>query len=116
MSVFLYLVLGIVALAFLWIKRRYNFWAERGFLSPQSSFPFGSLKGVGSKLTACETIDVIYKQFKGKAPAVGIYFFVEPTILPLDPELYKNILVRDFSSFHDRGFYYNKEDEPTSAK
>lgn len=85
-------------------------------MSPPSVFPFGSLKGVGTKFNTAETFDAIYKQFKGKTPAIGAYFFFQPTIIPTDPELFKNILVKDFASFHDRGFFYNKVDQPVSAK
>lgn len=116
MSVVLYLVIGIIALGYIWVRRRFSYWSDRGFIGPPAQFPFGSLKGVGTKMTGAEAMDEFYKKFKGKAPVVGIYFFFQPTILLLDPELHKNILVRDFASFHDRGFYYNKEDEPTSAK
>lgn len=111
----LYSLLGIAGLAYIWVKRRFSYWADRGFLSPPSVFPWGSLK-FESNENSCIGIDGIYKKYKGKVPAVGIFFFLEPTIVPLDLELYKNIFVRDFASFHDRGFYYHKEAEPTSAK
>ena len=113
---FVYLIITSVFLVFWWVKRRYNYWKDQGFLSPPSEFPFGSVKGIGTSLTSAETMDKIYKDFKGKAPVIGIYSFLEPSVLPIDPEICKNILVRDFSSFHDRGFYYNKKDDPLSAK
>lgn len=116
MGVVLFLLLGIIALGYFWVKRRYSYWSDRGYLSPASEFPFGSLKGVGTKVAQADAMNEIYKKYKGKAAAVGIYVFLEPAIMPLDPELFKDILVREFSSFHDRGFYYNKEDDPTSAK
>lgn len=116
MGVILYLLIGVIALVYYLVKKRYSYWTDREFLSPSSSFPFGSLKGVGSKTTLAEKLDTIYKNYKGKTPAVGMYFFLHPTIIPIDPELCKNIFVRDFASFHDRGFYYNKEDDPVSAK
>lgn len=116
MAFILYLLAGLLALAYFWVKKRFNFWSDRGFASPKPSFPFGSLKGVGTKMTSAEALDVYYKKYKGKVPVIGIYFFMSPTVLPIDPELLKNIMVRDFSSFHNRGFYYNKEDDPTSAK
>lgn len=116
MSVYLYILIGVLGLGYLWVKKCYRYWSDRGFESPKASFPFGSLKGVATKFTSAEAVDIIYKKYKGKAPAVGFYTFLSPTLLPIDPELYKNILVRDFSSFHDRGFYYNKEDDPLSAK
>lgn len=113
---FLYLILSVVGLIYFWVKKRYNYWNERGFLSPPSKFPFGSLEGAGFKKNPCEVTDDIYQKYKGKAPAVGTYAFFDPTVLLIDPELYKNVFVRDFSSFHDRAFYYNKKDDPLSAK
>lgn len=116
MSVVLCLVLAAVGLAYLLVKKRYSYWSDRGFKSPKTTFPFGSLKGVGKSVTWYDATAEIYREFKGKAPVVGFYSFFDPTILPIDPKLIKNILVRDFSSFHDRGFYYNKKDDPISAK
>lgn len=111
-----YLIVGIIAFSYLLIKKRYSFWRDRGFEGPLGVFPFGSMKGVGTKITQAEGFDEIYKQFKGKAQAIGIYSFLAPSIMLIDPEMFKNVLVRDFSSFVNRSFYYNKEDDPTSAK
>jgi hypothetical protein len=36
-------------------------------------------------------------------------------LLPISPELIKNILVTNFDCFQDRLIYYNKEDDPISA-
>lgn len=100
--------IAIFSLAYLWIRKQFRFWKDRGFLQGDPSFPLGTIQGVGSSTTSAENLDYFYRKFKGKAPAVGLYNFLSPVILPIDPELIKNILVRDFSSFHDRGFYYNK--------
>lgn len=116
MSVALFIIAVLFAGAYLLVKKRYRYWSDRGFVSPQTSFPFGSLKGVGIKVNECIAMDVIYKEYKEKSPVVGTFFFLQPTIMPLDPEVFKNILVKDFASFPDRGFYYNKEDDPLSAK
>lgn len=74
----------------------------------EPSFPFGTLDGVGFKMTNSEKYDYYYKKFKGKTQAVGLYHFLSPVLLVLDTELMKNILVRDFASFHGRGLYHNK--------
>ncbi|KAL7026328.1 hypothetical protein ACKWTF_013861 [Chironomus riparius] len=102
-------------LAYQWIQKRLRFWSDRGFLQDNPSFPLGNLSGVGTKRTNTENLDYFYKKFKGKTPAVGLYNFLSPVILPIEPELVKNILVRDFNSFHDRGLFYNKEDDPIGA-
>ncbi|CAG9806343.1 unnamed protein product [Chironomus riparius] len=112
---FLSIFIVLFTLSYLWVKRRFRFWRDRGFLQGNPSFPFGTLKGVGRSTTSAENLDYYYKKFKGKAPAVGLYNFLSPTLLPIDPELIKNILVRDFQSFHDRGFYFDKEGDPLSA-
>lgn len=115
MSVLLVLFVGVILALYFWSKKNYNFWIDRGFLSVPNVFPFGSLKGVATEVHMAERFDEIYKQHKGKGEGVGIFFFISPTFLLTDLETTKNILVRDFSSFHDRGFYYNKKDDPTSA-
>lgn len=60
----------------------------------------------------CEGLDDYYKQFKGKGPAVGLFYFVKPLLLPLEPEIIRSILTSDFDCFQNRLLYYNKEDDP----
>lgn len=108
-------VFAIFALLFHWVRKSYKFWSDRGYLTTPISFPFGSLKHLGTKIPTCLGFDEFYKNFKGKVSAVGLYFFFSPTLMILDIELIKDIFIREFSSFHDRGFFYNKEDDPLSA-
>ncbi|KAF5303960.1 hypothetical protein FQA39_LY01745 [Lamprigera yunnana] len=46
---------------------------------------------------------------------VGLYKFMVPMYMPIDLELIRRILSKDFSHFTDRGYYYNKKDDPLSA-
>lgn len=102
-------------IAFLWIKKREKFWEERNFPSAEFQFPFGSMNGIGTKISLCIGLDEFYKKFRHKGPAVGIFSFTNPVLLPIDPNLIKHILVTDFDSFHDRALYYNKQDDPISG-
>lgn len=115
MFVIITLTIFVILFVYVWMQQRFNYWKDRGFLSAPTVFPFGSIKGFGSTLHASEGIDAYYKAFKNKAAVLGLYFFVAPTLMIMDLDLVKNVLVRDFSSFHDRGFYYNKEDDPLSS-
>lgn len=115
MNIFILSALALFLYVYLWLKKRRNFWTSRGFPSTELVFPVGSLKGIGTERSMTNGLDEFYKEFKGKGPAVGLFYFTKPTLLPIDPELIKNILVTNFENFPDRMLYYNKEDDPISA-
>lgn len=56
-----------------------------------------------------------YNQMKGNGLFCGLYFFHSPVVLATDMEFVKNVMVKDFSSFQDRGVFYNEKDDPLSA-
>ena len=115
-SFVLYSIVAIFSLLFFLVKKKFSFWKDRGFVGPEPIFPFGSMKGVGSSITQAEAMKVIYDKYKGKGPVAGLFVFLGPSLLALDVDFIKNVLVRDFSSFTDRGLYYNKKDQPILAK
>ena len=115
MNIYISLFLAIFSFVFLWLKNRRNYWSSRGFLSSKLTLPFGSLKGIGSEKAFSIGLDEFYKEFKGKGPAVGLFYFTKPLLMPISLELIKSILVTDFKCFQDRSVYYNKEDDPISA-
>jgi cytochrome P450 family 6 len=44
----------------------------------------------------------------------GMYIISRPLLFLRDPDLIKDVLVKDFATFHDRGVYMNEEIEPLS--
>lgn len=115
MNIFIAISFAVILLIYLWIKKLCNYWTSRGFTSSEMIFPFGSLKGIGSKKPLSVGLDEFYKKFKSQGPAVGLFFFIKPTLLAIDLELIKNILLVNFDCFQDRSFYYNEEDDPISG-
>ncbi|XP_037947258.1 cytochrome P450 6a9-like isoform X2 [Teleopsis dalmanni] len=56
-----------------------------------------------------------YKKFKDTGPFAGFYWFQRPGVFLLDMELIKNVLIKDFNNFTNRGFYTNKKDDPLTG-
>jgi cytochrome P450 family 6 len=75
----------------------------------------GNFQGLGKTRHPAEITKALYDEWKGKSSFIGTYLFTTPNILVTDPELVKNVLVRDFDSFRNRGVYYNEKDDPLSA-
>lgn len=108
----LYIVI-VALLIYLWFQHKYSFWEKRGFPSIPGRFPLGSVGELGYTVHSSDLFKKFYNDHKGKFPAVGMYFMTQPVLLPTEPELVKEILVRNFESFHDHGFYEPVEkDDP----
>lgn len=105
----------VIGLVYFWIRRRFSFFDENGFLHEKPIFPFGNFKGVGTEFHVVYKVKELYNKFKGKAPAFGVYIATSPTYVITDLETVKNVLVRDFDNFHNRGLYFNKKDDPISS-
>lgn len=97
-----------------WI-RRFTYWMRHGLLHETPNLFFGSIGGMGTTHFSGETTKKSYDRFVGRDVIAGIHFFMRPVVLILDPELIKNIMVKDFSNFINRGLYSNERDDPLSA-
>lgn len=109
------ILIGLLSAIYAYFKMSYNYWQSKGVPYVEPIFPYGSIKGYGTKLHSSEFMQRIYNQFKATSKFVGLYIFARPAMLIFDMELIKNVLVKDFDHFTDRGVYYNKEDDPLAA-
>lgn len=109
------ILLALIYLVYLWIKKRYSFFKEKNFPFVEPSFPFGNLKGAGREYHANELFQKFYTELKDKGPACGIYFFLTPNVMITDLDVIKDVLIRNFDNFHNRGLYTNERDDPLSA-
>ncbi|XP_055697204.1 cytochrome P450 6A1-like [Phlebotomus papatasi] len=108
-------VITFVVVGYLWVKKQYRFFEEKGVPFVRPKFPLGNLWGVGKKFHSGELIRKIYTKLKGKDVIGGVYFFTRPVVMPFDLDLLKHILVKDFQYFHDRNIYVNEKDDPLSG-
>ncbi|XP_031353129.1 probable cytochrome P450 6a13 isoform X2 [Photinus pyralis] len=108
---------AVVAVLFtIYTKWRYSYWTRRRVPQLSPSFPFGNLENpLVRKHGVGEWLRILYTRFRvQKAKHAGVYVFGSPNYVPIDPEIIKNILQRDFHHFVDRGTYYNEKDDPLS--
>lgn len=104
-----------MSLIYFWIRKRFAYFEDNGFLFEKPVFPLGNLKGVGKETHLVYRVSDYYKKFKGKAQAFGMFFSVNPVIFITDLEIVKHVLVRDFDAFRNRGLYHNKRDDPLAC-
>ncbi|XP_046752752.1 cytochrome P450 6j1-like isoform X2 [Diprion similis] len=98
-----------------YLVANYNFWKERGVPGPTPRLIFGNLKDIMLVRDSFgESLKKMCDQFPG-APLVGIYARRTPVLLVRDPELVKDVMIKDFSTFSERGNPMYEKIEPLGA-
>ncbi|XP_046753147.1 uncharacterized protein LOC124416262 [Diprion similis] len=93
----------------------YNFWKKRGVPGPEPGLIFGNMKDVlFVKNNLGEMLRKICKQFPS-APMIGVYDRRTPVLILRDPELIKDVMIKDFASFSERGLPIHEKVEPLST-
>lgn len=103
----------IVTILYLYIKRVYSYWERKGFPYIKPSIPYGNIDT--NEPIIAFNIQKLYQKLKNKGPISGIYLYNTPIGLITDLELIKQVLIKDFSTFQDRGLYFNEKDDPLTA-
>ncbi|KAL7015223.1 hypothetical protein ACKWTF_016353 [Chironomus riparius] len=109
------LLIGFALFAYYLLHRRFTYWERRNVPHIKPEFIHGNSRGIGKDFSSGTFFKNMYNKLKGKGPLVGVYVSVMPMAIATDLDLIKTILVKDFDVFTNRGLYYNKEDDPTSA-
>lgn len=93
----------LLSVFYYWTKKKYSYWSDKGIPGP-TPYPivgnFGSVMFV--KDSAQLYVKKVHLKYKGEK-FVGMYRGFQPVILVRDPELIKQVLVKDFHIFQDRG-------------
>ncbi|XP_076763615.1 uncharacterized protein LOC143431015 [Xylocopa sonorina] len=117
METYVEIICGFVAvfLAFYYyFTSTFDFWKARGVPGPRPIPLFGNMKDIiFRKVSLCDYTKDIYTEYKDE-PMIGMYLWRTPVLLLRDRELIKDVLIRDFSNFADRGFPVVEKVEPLS--
>jgi len=110
-----FLAVCVLAAVYVYFKVSFNYWKKRNVPYAKPTFPFGNFGDMlFGKTSIGHLFANIYKELDGEMYG-GTYALTKPGFIFRDPDIIKNVLVKDFSSFHDRGFYMDEELEPLSG-
>ncbi|CAG9854393.1 unnamed protein product [Phyllotreta striolata] len=98
-------------------KRAFRYWKNRGVPFPKPTIPWGSLQSYFTpKMSMGDEFAAIYRETREKGlKHVGLFTMTSPLYVPVDVELVKQVLIKDFHYFTDKGIYVNEKDEPIGA-
>ena len=100
---------------YFYFTRNFNFWRNLGVPYVKPVPFFGNLKDcVLQRVNIGKLLKKIYDEHNDE-PYVGIFSLDNPSLLIRDPELVKNILVKDFQNFMDRAISVDEKTDPLWA-
>jgi cytochrome P450 family 6 len=91
----------------------FNYWKQRRIPQITPTFFMGNLMEFLS-ISIGESFAKFYEKFKSQK-FIGLYFCYRPVLLVNDPELIQHIMIKDFTSFHDRPMPINEEEDKISG-
>lgn len=104
----------LLSIIYLYVRHVYSFWKRRGIPYLKPSFPFGNFGKVFTiKSSIGEFSNEVYHNTK--EPCIGIFSALRPVLLLRDFDLVRNVLIKDFQHFHDRGIHFDEKRDPLSA-
>ncbi|XP_077299001.1 uncharacterized protein LOC143920158 [Arctopsyche grandis] len=97
---------------YLYITWNNNYWAKKKVPFDEPTFFLGSIKETlnGSKHFGVLYMD-LYNKFKN-VPYFGYFKLRDPALIVRDPELIKDILIKDYASFSSNDFQVDPEIDP----
>lgn len=109
--VFVSILVTVVVSAFLYVKHAFAYWKRRGVPYKMPSFPFGNFATAFLKKKCFgEELADLYNHTD--EPYLGVFITFQPALLVRDPNIIKDILIKDFQSFSHRGWQANVDVDP----
>ncbi|EDW60860.1 probable cytochrome P450 6a14 [Drosophila virilis] len=93
----------------------YKYWDRRGVPYERPLPILGNMRGIGTRLHFRDINQRLYDRFKGKTPIIGMFMFFKRVAMIVDLDLIKQMLIKDFNTFQDRGVFSNVRDEPLTG-
>lgn len=108
-------IVTIIVILYYYLTSNYNFWKVHGVRGPQPIPIFGTFKDVMlAKKFVGDYLKDVYNDYK-EEPMIGVYSKKKPILILKDLDLIKDVLIKDFHAFSDRGARnINEKNDPLS--
>lgn len=97
------------------VDRNLNHWNKQNIPHIKPEVIFGNSRGLSRDFHMSEFLRRMYSQLKAAGPICGIFIYFRTVAMATNLDLIRNILIRDFHIFPNRGRYFNERDDPLSA-
>lgn len=98
-----------------YLVSNFQYWKKLGVEGPKPVPIFGNFKDVFlNKKHDAQLITQFYEEFKDE-PLIGVYELNQPKLIVKDLNLLKDVVIRDFNVFADRGYRTHEKVEPFTA-
>jgi cytochrome P450 family 6 len=109
------LTVCVLAVVYAYFKVSFTYWKKRNVPYVAPNFPFGNVADVlFFRKPIAHVHEEFYKKLEGEKYG-EIFAFTRPIFVFRDPDIIKNILVKDFFSFHDHARFIDEEIEPLTG-
>ena len=97
-------IIVVLVVVYYYFTSTFYFWKSRGIRGPQPLPGFGTFDKdvVFVKKNLVNYLMEVYNDYKNE-PMIGIFAKSKPVLILKDPELIKDVLIKDFITFADRG-------------
>lgn len=115
LDLLLFVAFLIVCLSY-YMYHVFTYWKRLGvkYVSPSFPFVFGNFGKTFLKKTSIgELLQEFYTTVN--EPFFGLYSMLKPVLVVCDPHLIRQIFVKDFQHFANRGFYMDEERDPLTG-
>ncbi|XP_043673923.1 cytochrome P450 6A1 [Vespula pensylvanica] len=109
-------VVAVTLALYYYLTSTFNFWKERGVAGPRPYPIVGNIaRTILGKISMGDYLKELYDkpEFKNE-PLIGIFTRRTPILIVKDPEMIKDVLIKDFSKISDRGITVFEKVEPLS--
>lgn len=109
----IFLIIFVICLTLYYYSvSKYEFWKNLGVKGPKPMLLLGNFKDLMLRTKSFgDFMKDLYDNYKDE-PMIGIYARHTPILILNDPDLIKDVLIKDFTNFTDRGIKIHEKVEP----